>query len=467
MEQEVERVGSLRKWTKTVSLWLAATFLAVGGPLLLAWLAIAREPSQWHWNDWVNQLTQIATGITFFALAWFIGRKSEERSKAMANAELITSMGALSTSSARAYAGNDAQALRIAADARAALQHYPRARYQEQHRLTTKVVDSYSDLIFGTFSRADGLPRSIWTGLIGGAVDVIADAQQLADTAGRRRGAQKRQLLDMAEHIRFAINIGEEIRKPDEVPTQTRANTSRDLEEVWRKERAGTSESLSRISQLEVLYRRELTVVHNWNVLKENAEKIKCSAVLHDVAATDEWFSPWFVCRPGNGLLEPVNVVGDSLGNEIARFDKIADVPELPVHPCPLKHSEIPLGMRESTIANHCRILETTATRTICVLTYKVKCWDRTSRRIVLDGNHRLAAARRLDDSSEVQRQPIRVLEFLIEEHERLDSTMQAPEIYKDWEWRGFTPDVHVIRAFGQPFTPQSGPRRTPSDGPI
>ncbi|WP_203989015.1 hypothetical protein [Sphaerisporangium rufum] len=461
-------MGDPRKWVKTGSLWLAAMLLAAGGPLLLAWLAISREPKQWHWNDWVNQFTQIAAGVIFFALASLFGRKSEKRSEALANAELITSMGILSTSSARAYAGNDAQAIRIAADARAALQHYPRARYEEQCRLISKIVDSYSDLVFGTFSRADGLPRSIWAGLLAGAVDVIADAQQLADRTGRRHHSRKRQLVDMVEHVRFAIDMGGELREADEVVTRTPTGTSppRDLEEVWRKEYGGSSESLSRVSRLEVLYRRELTVAHNWNVLKENAEKLKCSAALHDIWDTDDWFSPWFVRRLGNGLLEAVNVVGHSLANEPARFDRIPDTPQVPVHPIPLKHSEIPRGMRDTTIANHCRVLETAAANTICVLTYRVKCFDRIPRRIVLDGNHRLAAARRLAASPGARLQPIRVLEFLIDEHERLDLMMPPPEDFKYWKWHGFTPDVQVVRSFGRPITPESGPWHTPPNEP-
>ncbi|GGS58215.1 hypothetical protein GCM10010156_16050 [Planobispora rosea] len=462
MEQQNERAGNLRRRAASVSLWLSAVFLAVGLPLLLAWLAISLEPSQWHWNDWINQFTQISTGVIFFGLAWFLGRKSEQRSEAMANAELITSMGALSTSSARAYAGSDAQALRIAADARAALQHYPRAQYTEQSRLIAKVVDSYSDLIFGTFSRADGLPRSIWDGLIGGAYDVIADAELLAGSL--RRDLQKRQLIDMVEHIKFAIEIGQEVRKFDEVLAPDQSYRPRALEGVWEGRHVKDSESLSRISRLELLYRRELTVVHNWSILKKRAGKLKCSAVLHDVTDTGDWFSPWFVRRPGNGLLEPVNVVGDLLGNEIARFDQICDAPEIPVYPSPLRHSEIPSGMRETTIASHCKILEDTATRTICVLTYEVKCADRVSRRIVLDGNHRLAAARRLAAASpETSRQPMRVLEFLIEEHERIEEKMPPPDKFKGWAWNGFTPDVHVLRTICT--TPPSN-HRPPSYSP-
>ena len=363
-------------------------------------------------------------------------------------------MGTLSTSSARAYAGNDAQSLRIAADARAALQHYPRARYLEQHKLTEKVIDSYSDLIFGTFSRADGLPRSIWTGLRDGAADVIADAENLAKTASRRHSTRREELRSLAEHISFAIKIGSEVRRPGEsFEAQVALGTPRILESVWERTDGSRSSSEERIAQLQIVYRRELTVVSDWNLLRKKAVCVHCSAMLYDVRDTNEWLSPWYVAR-AEGKLNPVSVRGRSLGDEAARFDQIPDIEGLPVHPKPLQHAEVPPGMREAAIGNHRSILEETSTTTVCALTYRVKCHDGQERRVVLDGNHRLAAARRLVKmraATNTEHAPVRVLEFSIAETERLDDLTEISDEFPGWSWRGFTPDVEAVRSAWAP----------------
>ena len=447
-EESEQRRDQLRRRAGTAVFFLVAAALAIGVPLLLAWLAILRDPRGWGWSEWVAQLTQILTGVIFFGLAWFVGRGGDRRAQASANAELITSMGALSMSSARSYAGNDAQALHIGADARAALQHYPRARYQEQVKLVQKIIDSYSDLSFGTFCRAQGLPRSTWNGLCDSAADVVLDTRALAESYARRSPARRQDLEQMLEHVEFAVSLGRQARSQGRdhdgmiVPGHPRI-----LEKIWIGPDGTVCPTRDRILRLKRLYRRELTVVHDWGVLLVQPERVHCSATLYDVADSGEWYAPWYLQRVGEtGALEPVNVHGQALGDEAARYDQVPDRPDTATYPQPLRHSKLPGGLREPAIENQVTLLENSPSVTLCVLSYELICDDAGHRRrIVLDGNHRLAAARRIADRNHDLR--LRVLEFLIRENERVEDEVRRPVEYPDWAWQGFTPDIEVARS--------------------
>lgn len=429
---------------KLVWLTLAAAIISVGPPLLLAWLGIVREPHEWHWNDWIAQLTQIVTGLIFFGLAWFIGRSSENRSLAIANAELITSMGALSMSSARSYAGHDAQALRIAADARAALQHYPRADRREQRKLIESITDAYSDLAFGTFTRAQALPRSIWDSLHVGATDVLTDTTSLIKSYHSRRPARN-ELQQMLDHICFVRNLGMAVRKYGTV--RISSNGSRKLNEVWKRSDKSNYLLVERLAHLQLLYRRELTVIADWDVLINELDGVRCEAVLRDIAETDGWLSPWYVVRLDDRL-EPVNVRRERLSiRDEALIGNLDESPGVNLYPKPLFHSDLPKGFRFGAIQSHVDVLHRSLPVTVCVLTYEVCCNDGQARRVVLDGNHRLASARVVAQQVSTDEEPavVRVLDFQISENQQI-TTPAIDKRLPDWKWNGFTPDVDVIR---------------------
>ncbi|MBL8929926.1 MAG: hypothetical protein JNL54_07380 [Kineosporiaceae bacterium] len=436
--------GPMSRRGRIAGLVIVGILVCVGPPLLLAALAITREPEEWHWNDWVAQITQVVTGLIFFGFAWFLGRSSEQRAEALANAELITSMGALAMSSARSHAGQDSQALRIGADARAALQHYPRAERDEQSKLIEKIVDSYSDLVFGTFSRAAGLPRSIRDGLRDSAEDLVDDAERLVSGYASKRPERRSELQQMARHVQFAVNVGAEVRRSVAVPVAV--NHSRSLDDLW-AHAGGRDHSLrERLDTLRLLYRRELTVLHDWSVLLNAREGVLCDAAIHHVESTAGWLAPWYLARAGDGSLMPVSVTGGMLGDEPARLDRIPPSSDLPLHPRPMVHGALPEGVRSASIEAHVKLLRAASPVTVCVLTYELRCDDGQQRRIVLDGNHRLAAAWRIARAADdkVEKLPITVLEFRLGETRPLrDRVLRGPQ----GEWEGFTPDVAMIRS--------------------
>ncbi|MFI5955722.1 hypothetical protein [Cryptosporangium sp. NPDC051539] len=434
-----------------VWLTVAAAIISVGPPLLLAWLGIVREPDEWHWNDWVAQVSQIVTGLIFFGLAWFVGRSSENRSLVSANAELITSIGALSMSSARSYAGHDAQALRIAADARAALQHYPRADWREQQRLLASITDAYSDLTFGTFTRAQGLPRSIWDGLYVGAGDVLDDVEKLVERYPGKHPARA-ELEQMLDHICFVRNLGAAVRENGALQRTTAG--PRPLTEIWQKPGGnGRYSPAERLMHLRRLYRRELTVVADWSVLEREPDAVVCGAVLRDIADSDTWLSPWYVVEE-NGHLEAVNVLHQPLGNrDVALTGSFDASARVNLFPRPLFHSILPAGFRTAAIQSHVDVLESSLPVTVCVLTYELICADGVRRRVVLDGNHRLAAARVIAERLSADGEPavVRVLDFEICERKAIDTPAASElEELKDWKWNGFTPDIDNVRGAWQ-----------------
>ncbi|BAL86460.1 hypothetical protein AMIS_12400 [Actinoplanes missouriensis 431] len=439
-QADVERRDRRRDTALFVT--LAAT-LSVGPPLGLGWLAGTLDPS-WHWGDWMAQTTQVVTGLIFFGLAMLVGRRGERRAEALANSELITSMGALSMSSARSFAGHDAQALRIAADARAALQHYSRASRAEQSKLVAKITDSYSDLTFGTFARAHALPRSVWTGLKDGAADLVDDARTLADGYGARATVRRTELQSMIHHITFAVSVGQAIIRQ----SQLTGTQSRQLTKIA----SNDTNTLDRLNRLRMLYRRELTVIADWNVLLRAHQHIVCSVYIHDPTATSDWLTPWYLEYSNDrATLTPVNVRNDKLA-EPARHDRIDYSPGIPVYPQPVMHGSIPQGLRTKGIENQVRLLRKAVVPTVCVLTYELICGDGRSRRLVLDGNHRLAAAHHIAKSDPSS--PTRILEFRITENEVIDTECHrtfhadtSSDKDSDWEWKGFTPDVGTIRA--------------------
>jgi len=469
-----------------MALGLAATIATAGLVVLFAgYLADA----EWGWDDWGAVVISVWLGILFFILAWYVERDADQRAEAVANAELITSMGFLEMSAARSFAGHDHQALRIAADARAALQHYPSADERRQEALIETVENSYSDLAFGTFARADALPRSVWNQLCEGDQAVQREADVLAAGLGRHASGQQRErLADMAAHVRFVQRIGAAVR--DKSGHQVGGGggcPTHDLDEIWiepppkpkegaREEAPKRLEPIEQIERLERLYSRELTVVKEWAVLRRAADPqelpdgtkppatVSCSAtLLEDLSQVREWYAPWYVkWDPADRSFKPVNVHRDPL-TEAAAMDTLVPDRLLPLYPQPLAHGSVPEGMRTTAIANLCHLLHRQTPTTVCVLVHELATQQK-HRHVVLDGNHRLAAALSIHDEALAAARargeqdeftsPVRVLAFVISEKEpiddeawqKVDFDTPGGRVTKLWKWNGFTPDVGLIR---------------------
>jgi hypothetical protein len=492
----------VRRYVRLVGgILLAATLSALVPWLLGLWFE-RRSDGQWGRDDWGAVVISAWLSFLFFGLALFVSRKGQRRALAVANAELITSMGSLAMSSARSFAGHDHQALRIAADARAALQHYPNASPAEQSALITTVEDSYSDLAFGTFSRADSLPRSVWDQLCEGAAAVQREADALAKSLHWWRLSQKQELAGMAANIRFVLRIGQEIREaghlrgdivltdvwrkgPRRLQEQTgepllggiRADGASDVvagggPEVERSAGPTDPEILTpdeQLQRLQCLYRRELTVVKQWDVLHKAVRRqqqpgddtasgpaVTCSVrLINDVGTAEGWCAPWYVkLNASTGRYEAVNVQRRSL-DEAARKDDLMPYEPLPVYPKPLRHGHLPPGLRTRRISNLRALLKREGPLTVCVLLYEMRAGSEV-RRVVLDGNHRLAAAlenrRAAEEAREEGRDadvppPARLLAFVITERWPVDDPAENKEQFENWKpWLGFTPDIGLIR---------------------
>ncbi|MCC3295099.1 hypothetical protein LJ756_10735 [Arthrobacter sp. zg-Y411] len=433
--------------------------LTVGVFFCVASLAVAVGawrtcPSAWTVANWADLAISLLLGICFFLLAEGVNRSANSRATAVANANLITSTGVLAVNSARSLAGSDPAALRVAGDARAALQHYPDAQPATRKQLVRAVIGAYNDLAFSTFLHSDALARSVWERLREGTESVVAEADQLA----RGRGSRHRDedLKSVADHLVFIELLGCALRENSGPDLSSR--DIRPLPAVWDRTNLSHSaprpgrpsesdETAYRLARFEALYQYELTVRHDWRTLTHHAAKLECDVELADLAATDDWLAPWYVGTADDSRPRPVNVLGREL-QERARHDNLHVDASTPLWPQALRHGNLPEGIRISGIANLCQVLTRQPSPTICVLAYELICKTGGTARLVLDGNHRLAAARLMSMYRPgVTPRPFRVLTFLIREVEPVDSIVVGDDPTGDLnEWHGFTPDIGLIR---------------------
>jgi hypothetical protein len=449
---------SARRYLMRSRVSLALFFLAAIATAFIAWRI---DPSSWSVTDTANLLISLILGLYFFRLAQYVNRKAEARADAVANADLITSTGVLAMNSARSLSGSESAALRVAADARAALQHYLSAEAEIQKALRASVISAYNDLAFSIFLRSDSLPRSVWARLCEGTAHVVAEADKLAFS--RTGQVEDKDLVDVSDHVGFVELLGRALR--ENARLEVTAGERILLPEVWdtsklpssrrlREARPAPVEILHRLDRFEMLYQDELTVLHDWSVLRANAARLHCEVELVDIAATNEWLAPWFIKQGMNGGAKPVNVLGRDL-EERARYDQVRTKFSTPRWPNALRHGALPEGMRAKSIQNLCRVLESQPSPTICVFAYELCVNEQTgeTKRVVLDGNHRLAAARRLSIPRTLKwkiyrpSRRFKVLTFLIQERQPVDNLVQAGgEQNRPYSWRGFTPDIGLLR---------------------
>jgi hypothetical protein len=444
---------------------------------MAAFIASQRDPGNWTLADWVNFGISILLGLSFLLLAQHVNHNAQRRAEAVANAGLLTSTGMLAMNSARSLLGSESSALRVAADARAALQHYPSVTGAEKtggksmkEVLVKSLIDAYIDLAFSTFLHSGHLARSVWTRLCEGTADVVADIDRLAFT--KSGDVKDSELASVADHVGFVELLGRALRKDAEKALAFQG--SRRLTAVWDSTklpyvrrplgiRSEEEEIVYRLDRFEELYKYELTVMHDWEMLRRNANKLCCEVELVSIAATGEWLAPWYVGQGTDGQPKPVNVMGSEL-NERARYDRLQVDKSTPRWPKPLLHGSLPQGMRSTSIDNHCRVLESQPSPTICVLAYDL-CIDARSgktQRLVLDGNHRLAAARRISLDHNLraeERSPspqFKVLTFLIRERQSVDDWSTSGDSKREpARWKGFTPDIGLVRGSWPPSQPR------------
>lgn len=443
-----------------------AAMVAIASLLSAALVAGATsqlDSQNWSLTDWGNLLIAIILGLYFLFLAQHLNRDAERRATDLANAALITTTGLLAMSSARSVLGSESSALRVAADARAALQHYRGGEDQTREGLEESVVRAYNDLAFSTFLHADVLSRSVWDRLREGASSVVKEADRLAST--EEGSSRAMHLRSLADHVAFVEQLGVALHK--HAGLDLAVHPQLELPEVWKpvetlargraipRRRSAVDETKYRLGRLETLYRTELTVMHDWKLLHKHAGHVLCSVELVDAENTGHWLAPWFVGRRTDGALGPVNVFGADL-DERARYDKLTITKSTPLWPRALAHGELPEGMRTTGITSLTEVLIKQPSPTICVLAYDFIDHKGTEQRLVLDGNHRLAAARRLSTATTTnkeQHRRYRVLTFLIREKFPVDGLTKDEKAKDTSTWRGFTPDIGLIRGTWRPKT--------------
>lgn len=442
-----------------------AAMVAIASLLSAALVAGATsqlDSQNWSLTDWGNLLIAIILGLYFLFLAQHLNRDAERRATDLANAALITTTGLLAMSSARSVLGSESSALRVAADARAALQHYRGGEDKTREGLEESVVRAYNDLAFSTFLHADALSRSVWDRLREGATSVVKETNKL--TLTEEASSRATHLRSLADHVAFVEQLGVAMHKHAGLDLAVHPHF--ELPEVWKpvetlargraipKRRSAKDETKYRLDRLETLYRTELTVMHDWKLLHKHAGHVLCSVELVDAENTGHWLAPWFVGRRTDGTLGPVNVFGQDL-DERARYDKLTVTESTPLWPDALAHGSLPDGMRTTGITNLSEVLLKQPSPTICVLAYDFITDGRTQR-LVLDGNHRLAAARRLTTAkitNKGKHRRYRVLTFVIREIFPVDGLTKNEGAEGSSTWRGFTPDIGLIRGSWSPNT--------------
>jgi hypothetical protein len=299
----------------------------------------------------------------------------------------------------------------------------------------------------------------------------------------KKDDVQRLELRGLAAHVRFVRRIGQAVRVPAAARSARLPDGYRRLDEIWwdRDEFAETEVELGpkeRLERLRCLYNRELTVLKKWEVLLDSAEHLACSAELvEDLTLVDDWLAPWYVVpetdvsrdsTAGAATLRPVNVLGEDL-TEAAAADQLIDRGTFPVYPDPLRHGHLPKGLRTVAIQTLCELLGRQSPVTVCVLAYDAVSPDGKTLRLVLDGNHRLAAARRIfadwrRPATDAQHPPVRVLVFAISELVKVDTRVQDADVKpgqrKFLPWWGFTPDITLLHgtAYPQMAEPAASP---------
>jgi hypothetical protein len=441
--------GSSRRNTRsrfTKRRWLLLGLLAaIVIPILIGIASYILDPEQWRWDDWGGTANSVVLAAIFFLLAWLVNREAEARSTAVANAALLTTVGQLTMTSTRTFGGFDEQALRIATDALSALQHYPLAGESQRSELLAAIADAYTNLSFGSLSRAPVLPRSTWDKILEGAEGVGKRLEELPWSSQPLPSdphdpglAMARDPRRVSTHIEFVMNVAKALRR------RGTENVKRDC-----------IDASVTIEDLEFLYRHELTVIKDWKVLEDQQGDLECSVKLHDASSIAHWYTPWYI-KGDVGKPVPTNVVEHEL-QETAAWNQIVEdrrLPELPRHPRPLTYAQLPGGFRTSPIGRMADILAKSPLPLVTCLVYELKVDDGGPFCTVVDGNHRVAAARLFSQRSAEKQNPAGenqapalLLTYLIKEKQPITTHTLTDRGKELWVWHGFTPDIALLRA--------------------
>jgi hypothetical protein len=215
------------------------------------------------------------------------------------------------------------------------------------------------------------------------------------------------------------------------------------LERQWRRFEGHASGEALPQGCLQALYRRDLLVHHNWSA--PGAELMQGSVEAHSsVFDLSEYYSPWYISREDGGLLD-VDYTGTPRAPHILQQDE----PQLPAWPKPIQHKQVlGTGFRSRSIAHMREVLKMSSPRGMALLAYELP----DGRRLILDGNHRLAAALQLARDGKwhiPDLLPPLVVVFVLHEmsgHPPQGESQRRTSSGALQQWTGFNPDVELLR---------------------
>jgi hypothetical protein len=389
--------------------------LVVGVCVATGVIAKNAAPAQWQPADWANVVLAGGLGFAFFFLAVLLGRGQARQARALADSALHDHIGNIVAGGLLSRTGGAGRSVEVGRHALAALPLIDIASADMQARFLSAIEQAYSGLALNVFPNNDALPRVLCDQLHEDGRELVA---WLGEASGRWRNIRNQAALgDVKDLIARCLELEKWYRKDGDPPVIS-------------------------VEELRRLYERELQVYSCWK-----DPRVKESDVCVYICPVNELrdaFSVWYVKDKPQRYTE-VDYAGQQrtgLG-ECLHFECACD---LELHPTPLQHdvvSKLP-QMRRDGVKKMQRLMRALETSTITVFVHRLA----TGERVVLDGNHRLAAALRWQG----ERVP-RAIVF--ELRERPGAGAVKPEKHQppgealdhgQKEWIGLSPDIQNVR---------------------
>jgi hypothetical protein len=392
-------------------------------------IAHARDPQQWQADDWGATALAVLLGSGFLILAQWLQRSADRRSAALADSALRAHIGSMISSSLLSFA-TGGQAIDVGRHALAAMPLFDIATPRGRTEFLDALERSYGSITLNVFPDNGALPLATCTRLHEDGEQLV---RELGEAAGRpSNGDVRARLLEVRDFVGRCM----------------------ELERWYRDESTAKPAPALDVALLERLYRQELRVYRAWSDPTVAQDDPMVTVTLREVEVTElsRAFSPWYLRRR-----EDTDEYLEVDYSAKVRPDAQPFRSERPLaeYSVPLRHATV-LGLGDklhhNAITKMRDLLDAEARRpTITVFLYRLARGGHT---VVLDGNHRLAAALRLARERARVGDPIpRAFVFELQEgtrtpeaHQPPESGAKVPEAQRDKEWTGFNPDVHFIR---------------------
>lgn len=402
---------------RTTAVVLVLTVCFGAAVVAVALIARSDDPANWRSDDWAAAAITCLIGALFGVLAWIIQRRQGQLIDAVANGKLRETSGTIVTDSLRTLTGPVDLSLHVAREARAAMPLFELAGTPEQEELLQAIVDGYGALMLNTFPRTGLLPRSSLERLRSDGRALAADLRSShSASSSHYSAAQVAAFIDECLDIEaagrlFVDRVHQAAHRPIE------------------------------LGQLKLLYgKRDLRVLHKWDA--DHMQETSCVVEFHqDLEQFAGYYAPWYIDPAGRCEVDFTGVIR----SDTCVLDD-SDTRVLPRFPVPLTHAQVraTTRFRKSSIDMMGAVLRDTFSNGAMSPSFALLAFELpTGERLVLDGNHRLAAAmRRFVDLD----RPSLVYVFVVRQGHNA-STSPTTRSDGGQEFDGFNPDVNHLRA--------------------